>query len=90
MTGRPLTRSFQRALTLDYDDMENKAMVTAKVGHFACRRGDLDRAEHLTTVVRSLLPAYYDEAFFPALADPVNSRRSSRPGEGPPRRSPPS
>ena len=57
------------ALTLDYDDMENKAMVTAKAGQFACRRGDLDRAQNLTTLARSLLPTYYDEAFFPALAE---------------------
>ena len=45
-------------------------MVTATAGHYACRTGDLDRAQNLTTLALSFLPAAHDQAFFPAaLAD---------------------
>jgi DNA-binding CsgD family transcriptional regulator len=59
------------ALSLDYDDVETKAMVAAKAGQFACLAGDLERAQTLTTTARSLLPAYYDTFLFPCLVDTV-------------------
>jgi len=57
-----------QAVSLEYDDPETKAMVTATAGQFACRRGDLEQAQSLATATRSLLTHYLDQAFFPALA----------------------